>query len=112
MAVRLGKFNVDKMLRKLTAKQFMEWEIYAELEPFDETRADYRTAHIVQMLYNINRGRNDKAATIDECLLRFELPERPPAKQTRADQIAIIKAIVAANNAAYGQPLEGYGQIA
>ena len=41
------------MLRSLTAKQFIEWEHYARLEPFDELRADYRTASIREMLHNM-----------------------------------------------------------
>lgn len=40
------------MLRSLTAKQFAEWEHYANLEPFDEVRSDYRTAAIVGMIHN------------------------------------------------------------
>lgn len=47
------------------------WEAYAELEPFDELRADYRSAQIVQMLYNINRDskKEPNGRKIDEFLL-------------------------------------------
>ena len=56
-----GELNVEAMLRRLTAKQFRMWEIYSELEPFGELRADYRAASIVQMIYNVNRGEKQKA---------------------------------------------------
>ena len=93
MAVRLGQPNVDKMLRSLTAKQFMEWEEYARLEPFNELRADYRTASIVQMLANVNRPKGHKAYTLQDFLLHYELPEAAPRRQTWQEQKAIAKAI-------------------
>jgi hypothetical protein len=53
MAVRLGVVNVDAMLRRLTAKQFREWEHYALLEPFSEERADWRAASVREMIHNM-----------------------------------------------------------
>jgi len=45
LALKSGWVNVDAMLRSITVKQWWDWEVYAALEPFDETRADVRTAH-------------------------------------------------------------------
>lgn len=39
----------------MTAKQFMGWENYARLEPFNELRADYRAASIATVIANVNR---------------------------------------------------------
>ncbi len=94
---------MGQMLRELTAKQFRDWEVYATLEPFDEKRSDFRAAQIVQMLYNVNRGKNVKAITLEECLLQFELPERPQ-NQSRSDKIAVIRTIVQAFNAGQQDP--------
>ena len=51
--------------------QLQEWRAYADLEPWDETRADLRTAHIVCVLLNQNRRKGQKAITLEECLLPF-----------------------------------------
>jgi hypothetical protein len=60
------------MLRGMTASQFAEWRAYADLEPFDETRADLRTADVVRTLININRKKGTPPISLDKCLLRFE----------------------------------------
>jgi len=43
------------MLAEISYLEFLDWITYAELEPFDETRQDARTAHIVTTLNNIYR---------------------------------------------------------
>lgn len=92
MAVKLGIVNVDRdILRGITAKQFRDWQHYASLEPFDETRADYRAASIVSMIYNVNRGKDDKVMTIEDARLKFEQSEK--RKQTWQDQLYMLKLI-------------------
>jgi len=92
--VKLGRVNVDAMLRSLTAKQFMEWEYYAQLEPFNELRQDYRVASILQMLANVNRGPNDKPYSLADFLLNFgEQEPKSNQTQSRDQQISVIKAI-------------------
>lgn len=105
MAVRLGVVNVDAMLRSLTAKQFQEWVHYAALEPFDDTRADYRAASIVQMLYNANRGKDAKPMTLSDAVLKFGEQE-PKKKQTWEMQLAIARSMTAAANAMAKQPVK------
>ena len=90
-----GELNVEAMLRRLTAKQFRAWEIYSELEPFGELRADYRAASIVQMIYNVNRGEKQKALPLQEFLLKFET--EPKQKQSWQEQLAIMKLLAAAH---------------
>lgn len=87
--MRLGIANVDRLARSLTARQLMEWEAYAELEPFDERRADYRTASIVQTIANVNRGKNQKPYTLEEMLLKFgEQPKK--RQQSPEEQMRIL----------------------
>ena len=45
------------MLRSLTAKQLLEWEEYARLEPFnaEESHADWRTAAILKHIFDGNQ---------------------------------------------------------
>lgn len=60
------------MLRSLTARQFQEWLAYAKVEPFDETRADYRAAQIAQMVLLVNLAKGAKLPTLEEMILKFE----------------------------------------
>src|SRR5678816_3744720 len=53
LALALGIPRVRAMLRRMTAQDFHDWEIYAELEPFGELRADYRAAQVAQMIFNM-----------------------------------------------------------
>lgn len=68
------------MLRSLTAAQFHEWLSYAKLEPFDEERADYRAAQIVQMILAVNMTKDKKVPTLDELVLRFGDSRKVEAK--------------------------------
>jgi len=79
------------MLRSITAKQFRDWEFYAALEPFDETRQDLRAASLETLLANLNRDPKKPAYKIEDFLLRFG--EREKQSNTRDIQIAIIKAV-------------------
>jgi hypothetical protein len=88
------------MLRSITWVQFKEWIIYSELEPFDELRADYRTAQIVQTFINMNRDtkKYPNPISIDECLLPFgdvEIVKSKKNKQTWQEQKMIAMMYVA-----------------
>lgn len=68
------------MLAQMPAGQFEEWRAYADVEPWDEQRADFRAAQVVQAVYNAEiihaiRARRALQGTrlraIEECLLRL-----------------------------------------
>ena len=71
LALRLGRSNVDAMLRSMTAKQFQEWMTFAELEPFGEDREDARFGSVVQVLTNVYRNSKKHPApyTLAACVL-------------------------------------------
>lgn len=84
------------MLRSITAKQFLEWQEYARLEPFNELRDDYRAASIVSMIFNMAVDKKDRKPIAD-FLLKWEgTVEEAPKKQTWQEQQAIARVIVAA----------------
>jgi len=89
------------MLRGLTAKQFMEWEAFAMIEPFSELRDDYRFAALVQVLANANRGPKQPPYTLKECLLQFgeKDDEEKTPQQSRQTQMSVIQAIAMAYGA-------------
>lgn len=87
--------NVERDIhRALTAKQFRGWEIYESLCPLGEERLDYRTASLVQLLFNINRGKDQKPLTLDECLIPFI--REPKQDQTPEQQFKILQLWAAA----------------
>jgi len=88
LAAKLGEIDPYKMVRHIPAKLLIDWEAYMAIEPFDEVRADYRSAQIVQMLYNINRDskKDPNGRPLSDFLLQFDDPESPEEKQIRLDK--------------------------
>jgi hypothetical protein len=82
LAVKLGYVNVDKMLSEISFRQLLEWETFSQLEPFDEERADVRSAHIVSMIANTNRNpkKRSKPWPLEDFIIPFgdsEKREKP-----------------------------------
>jgi hypothetical protein len=119
MAVKLGRINVDEMLRSLTAKQFAEWQAYARIEPFTEKLEDWRVALLAKAIFDANQRLIDAIFAVngaekhkrpkivetklDDFLLvwREEESSKPPAakkKQTWEEQFAIIEMIMHAHS--------------
>jgi hypothetical protein len=103
LALKTGRVNVDKMLREMTGKQLQEWLVYAQLEPFDEEREDYRTASVVQAFINMNRDtkKHPDGFKLDDVVLRFGDNTPPPPVQQDWQR---MKAITMAIAEAYKEP--------
>jgi hypothetical protein len=90
-------------VRELTAKQFIGWEHFAEIEPFTldiELRADIRAAQIAQVIANVNRGKGQKAYTIKDFLVQFDgEAQQPERKKTWQEMQQIAYMIASAYNA-------------
>jgi hypothetical protein len=90
------------MLRSITWTDFLGWLAYSELEPFDERRADYRTASVVTMLANVNRDTKKRptAYKLDDFVIEFDAPVKPrERKQSLEIQKGILVAIAQAYSA-------------
>ena len=87
------------MLASITARQFQEWRAYADLEPFDEERADYRAASIVQAVRNAFRGKRPPVK-LSDCVLPFEPKEveAPDPAKAREQILQTMKALMAIHN--------------
>ena len=103
----MGTYDVGEILR-MPATLFRAWEMYNEVEPFGELRADYRAAHIVQTLINVNRGKDQKPITLDECLLKFGEPLAEKPKQTPKPQFTMLQWLSAMHA---NEPLEPEGRV-
>lgn len=93
------------MLREMTWEQFQEWETFEELEPFDSERADYRSAHIVQTLWNIarNQDKHPNGWPITDFLLSFGDTPRMKVAQSLETQTLLIESWVTGHNEAVGK---------
>ncbi len=83
------------MLRGMSFQQLQEWEAFAELEPFDDSRADVRASAIIAALYELRRDPEKRAEPFiaaDFALLFGDDPRRdaekeaPPAPPVRSWQ--------------------------
>lgn len=88
------------MLQQITLRQFFEWRMYAQHEPFGEMRADYRAAMAQALLANIHRDRKKRAAPfqVEEFLLTFGAAA-PKRTQTVKQQKRIALMLARAANA-------------
>lgn len=88
------------MLRSMTWRQFKEWIVFADLEPFDDIRDDYRFASIVTAIANANRNpkRRAKPYTLEDGLLKFGDHVVKKPKQTWQQQKAIAMFYASAFN--------------
>jgi hypothetical protein len=55
----------------MTARQLLEWQTFAALEPFGEDREDARFGAVVQVVANANRNpkRKPRPFTLEDCTL-------------------------------------------
>ena len=97
LALRLGRSNVDAMLRSMTAKQFHEWMVFAELEPFGEDREDARFGSVVQVLTNVYRNskRHPSPYALAACVLKGgdafeEVQVREPQSWQKMKMLAAV----------------------
>lgn len=93
------RVDVDNIARSLTAKQFINWEAYARLEPFGEKRADWRAAQIVKMIFDMAVVAKDRKYKLEDFLLKFEEDFKEKPVQ---DQFAMMKILAAA----YAAPVD------
>ena len=87
------------MLQEITAKQFVEWEAYARMEPFNELRADARSAQVAHMIYNMAVDAKHRKP-FEDFLLKFDgenkVKEQVKPKQTWQEQQKIMQLWAAA----------------
>jgi hypothetical protein len=77
------------MLTEIGWNDLLEWVAFAELEPFDEERADARTAALRATIANVNRNPRRAAFTPADFMLYFGDSTPRKKKQTWQEQKAI-----------------------
>jgi hypothetical protein len=95
-----GELDVKGMLRRMSAREWAEWQLYYDVEPFGDRRGDYQAALIAKMIADVQNAKKTGGGelTIDDLLLQFNLrDELAPAPENKRvaleSQIAMAHAI-------------------
>lgn len=89
-----GEPNVKRLLRRLTAKEFLGWEAYWALRPQPSTHLDYLAALICQTIANVNRGARQRPYKVEDFLPRWGVKEADK-RQSQAQQFAFVSILAA-----------------
>lgn len=91
-------------------RDFLEWRIYEQIEPFGDRRRDLQTGILAATLYNMWRGKNDKAKSAKDFMIDWEKTSQ--REQTPEDHKRIFTLIRDAQNAvvaAWAGQLSSFG---
>ena len=63
---------VAEAQQRISSLELSEWMAYASLEPFEDVRADARTAFLMTMIANTNRAKGQRALQPKDFLPLFQ----------------------------------------
>lgn len=63
--------TVRELLRRIDARELIEWQAFYTLEPFGDERADLRAGVIAATMANAWRGKGQKAASPQDFVMKF-----------------------------------------
>lgn len=84
------------MLREIGWVQFVEWQVYAGLEPFGDERADWRQAADTAVAVNLQRDHKKRPRPYEprDFVLRFESEARAvPRRRSREEVNSMMNRI-------------------
>lgn len=87
----MGCIHPDYLLRRLTAKQLREWEVYYNKEPFGQELGFYQSAIISSVIANVNRGKNSRSYKPEDFIPKMYLGEKK--KQSVEEMRKILMAM-------------------
>ena len=59
------------MLASISMPLFREWQAFFSVAPFGDERADLRAGVVAAQVFNVHRGRSQRAARASDYALRF-----------------------------------------
>ena len=78
----MGK-TLKQLYKEIDSSELSEWEAYYIIEPWGEQKADVRTGIIASTIANVNRGKNAKAFTYNDFILKSKLEFEHNARQRK-----------------------------
>lgn len=85
---------MEELLARISSRELTEWMAYDRLEPFGEWRADVRSALVAMVMANAWRGKDQKAFTVDDFLIKFDAEAKPA--QTVEQQMKMFEMLAGA----------------
>lgn len=65
--------TVAELMERVSEREFQEWMIFEQTNPFDDSRSDYQAALICLTLYNVMRDpKTSQELTLDDFLIEFK----------------------------------------
>jgi hypothetical protein len=86
--------TVDELLSRISSRELSEWQVYSQIEPWGETRADWRSGIVAAVIANVNRAKGQPAYSPETFIPRFG----PQPEQGWEEQLAIVEML----NVAFG----------
>lgn len=71
-------------------EEFLEWWVEYQRDPWDEARADRRTALLAQMLANRWRRASQAPATLEDFMPQYGPPSSPTPAQQQAQAMTLF----------------------
>jgi hypothetical protein len=99
--------TVGELLERIDSRELSEWQIYFDMEPFGEERADLRAGIVAATIANVNRDAKrrkkpfrpqDFMPSFGKRVERAEAPEEVPEMRRSRRLLAIVENL----NAAFG----------
>ena len=81
LALALGWPNPDAMLSVMPQRVYREWLAYAETDPWDEERADWRAAMIAHTMASLWRGKKGRKPKFKDFMPQFKQAIQPKTPQ-------------------------------
>ena len=82
--------TVGELLARISSRELTEWALYAEMEPFGETRADLRAGIVASTMANLYRQKGSKALTPADFMPKFG-PKETKEPRSGADLLQIVE---------------------
>ncbi len=91
-------------LAHISSREIAEWRAFAQVEPFGETRADWRSAFEMSLLANVNRNpeKRSEPFTAADFLIQFA-PPIDAVRDPEAKMKQMMGAVVMLNTALGGE---------
>ena len=89
--------TVGELLARISSRELTEWALYAEMEPFGETRADLRAGIVASTMANLYQKKGSKALAPADFMPKFG-PKEAKEPRSGADLLQTVEML----NAAFG----------
>ena len=76
--------TVQELQERMTAREFVQWQAYYNINPFGPERGDMQAAVGACVTANVNRGKSTKEYRVSDFVLSFETPKQQTLEQQRA----------------------------